>query len=255
MNIQLVALYTLVRKEVLRILRIWIQTLIPPAITMSLYFFIFGKLIGERIGTMGGNNYINFIIPGLIMMAIITNSYANVVSSFFGSKFQKVIDELIIAPISPLVIILGYVLGGIMRGFMVGSVVLLVSSFFTKLEIHNIWIVVLFSFLAAVLFSLAGFTNALFAKRFDDVSIVPTFILTPLTYLGGVFYSIDNMSPLWKSISLWNPILYLVSALRYGFLGKSEIPIEYSFFVVLVPIVILLTLNFICIKKGYGLKS
>ena len=255
LKIQLIAIYTMLRKETQRILRIWIQTLVPPAITMSLYFFIFGKLIGERIGNMGGFNYIDFIIPGLVMMAIITNSYANVVSSFFGSKFSKSVEELIVAPVSPLVIILGFVFGGIVRGFMVGIVVLVVSCFFTKVKIYSFSLILLFSFLAAILFSLAGFMNALMAKKFDDISIIPTFVLAPLTYLGGVFYNIENMTPFWKNISLFNPILYLVSALRYSFLGQSDISIYTSFLVIIIPILILFSLNLYFLNKGIGLRT
>ncbi len=255
-KIYFVALQTIMNKEIMRILRIWIQTIAPPAITMCLYFFIFGKLIGSRIGQMGNHDYINFIIPGLIMMSIITNSYANVVSSFFGSKFQKNIEEIMVAPVPPSAIIIGYISGGIVRGFLVGSVVLLVSlAFVTKLQIYNIAVLLTFALLAATLFSLGGFLNAIFSRRFDDVTIVPSFILTPLTYLGGVFYSIDLLSSPWKEISLFNPILYLVDAFRYGFIGYSDIPIQYAFFIVLISTILLYILSYILIKKGYRMRT
>ncbi len=250
-----ITLYTIVYKEVSRIVRIWMQTLVPPVITMSLYFFIFGRLVGSRIGNMGEHSYLDFIIPGLIMMSIITNSYANVVSSFFGSKFQKNIEEMMIAPVTPGVIIMGYVAGGIARGFLVGIIVLLVSLLFTDLHVHSFSVLALFSFLSATLFSLAGFTNAIFSKRFDDIAIIPTFVLTPLTYLGGVFYSIDLLSSPWKEISLFNPILYLVNAFRYGFLGHSDISISYAFGIVLTANLVLYSFNYYLIQRGYGLRQ
>ena len=255
LRLNLVALYTILRKEVIRILRIWIQTIVPPAITMSLYFFIFGRLIGTRVGEMGGYSYINFIVPGLIMMTIITNAYANVASSFFGSKFQKNIEEIMVAPVSPITIILGYIAGGIFRGLAVGSVVFLVSLLFTQIHIHSLFILFFFSLQAVLLFSLAGLTNAIFSKRFDDISIIPTFILTPLSYLGGAFYSINLLSSPWKEISLFNPIFYLVDAFRFGFLGSSDVSIYYACIIINMAILILFLLNYILIKRGYGLRD
>ena len=254
LRVPIIALQTIIYKEISRIVRIWIQTIIPPAITMSLYFFIFGRLVGSRVGDMGGHDYIDFIVPGLLMMSIITNSYSNVVSSFFGSKFQRNVEEIMVAPVPPLVIIVGYAMGGVARGFIVGLVVLGVSLFFTELQVHSYGVIALFSIFAAFLFSLAGFTNAIFSKRFDDVTIVPTFILTPLTYLGGVFYSIELLESPWREISFLNPILYLVDAFRYGFLGRSEIPIFYTSIIMVIATLLLFVFNYYLVKKGYGLR-
>ena len=221
----LVSLKTIAHKEIQRFLRIWQQTLLPPAITMTLYLVIFGNLIGSRIGEMQGYSYIEFIVPGVIMIAVITNSYANVVSSFFGAKFQRFIEEILVSPTPNLVLLLGYLAGGVVRGLLVGAIVLVISLFFTDLRIHNLGVTASVVLLTALLFSLGGFINAIFARKFDDVSIVPTFILTPLTYLGGVFYSIHLLPPFWQKVSLANPILYLVNAFRYGILGHSDINI------------------------------
>ena len=253
-KVSLIALQTIVYKEVSRILRIWIQTVVPPAITMSLYFFIFGRLVGSRVGEMGGHDYIDFIVPGLLMMSVITNSYSNVVSSFFGSKFQRNVEEIMVAPVPPIVIIVGYAMGGIARGLIVGLVVLGVSLFFTDLKVHSYTVLAFFSIVAALLFSLAGFTNAVFSKRFDDVTIIPTFVLTPLTYLGGVFYSIELLDSPWREISFFNPILYLVDAFRYGFLGSSEIPIYYASSMMVLVTLVLFLFNYYLVKKGYGLR-
>jgi ABC-2 type transport system permease protein len=223
LNEQWIALQTIVRKEIRRFVRIWPQTLLPSAITMSLYFIIFGNLIGSRIGEMGGLSYMQFVVPGLIMMAVITNTYSNVVSSFFGAKFQHYVEELLVSPISNHMILLGYVFGGVVRGLMVGVIVTLLSLFFTDLHVHHWGVTVLILVMTAVLFSTAGFINAIFANDFDDVSIVPTFVLTPLTYLGGVFYSIDMLSEFWAGVSRLNPILYIVNAFRYGVLGVSDV--------------------------------
>ncbi len=209
-----IAFTTIVIKEIRRFTRIWGQTLLPPAITMTLYFIIFGNLIGSRIGEMGGFNYMEFIVPGLIMMSVITNSYGNVVSSFFSTKFQRNIEELLVSPIPNWVILSGYVVGGVSRGLAVGLIVTLLSLFFTQLQIHNLWVTVATVALTSVLFSLGGFINAIFANSFDDVSIIPTFILTPLTYLGGVFYSIQLLPEFWQMVSQLNPILYMVNTFR-----------------------------------------
>ena len=252
---QWIALSTIVRKEIVRFTRIWVQTLLPPVITMGLYFVIFGQLIGSRIGQMDGFSYMEFVVPGLIMMSVITNSYSNVVSSFFGVKFQKSVEELLVSPTPNYIILLGYVLGGVSRGLLVGFIVTLVSFFFTDLTIHSLPITIAIVFMTAVVFSLAGFFNAVFARTFDDISIVPTFILTPLTYLGGVFYSISLLPPFWQSVSQLNPILYMVNAFRYGILGISDINISYAFFGVLVFIVLL---TFICLRllaRGTRLRS
>lgn len=251
----LVSLKTIARKEVRRFLRIWQQTLLPPAITMTLYLVIFGSLIGNRIGKMEGFNYIEFIVPGIIMIAVITNSYANVVSSFFSAKFQRHIEEILVSPTPDLVLLLGYLAGGIMRGLLVGAVVLGISLFFTDVRIHNIWITGSIVLLTATLFSLGGFINAIFARTFDDVAIVPTFVLTPLTYLGGVFYSIQLLPPFWQKVSLANPILYLVNAFRYGILGYSDINIVKAYAVALLFIVLLGGTALILLKRGTGLRS
>jgi ABC-2 type transport system permease protein len=225
---QYVAFMTIVRKEIRRYLRIWTQTLLPSAITMSLYFVIFGSLIGSRIGEMGGFSYMQFVVPGLIMMAIVTNSYSNVVSSFFGSKFNHSVEELLVSPIPNYVILMGYVVGGVTRGMLVAVVVTIVSLFFTELHIHSYFVVVVIVLMTATLFSLAGFINAVYANSFDDISIVPTFILTPLIYLGGVFYSMDLLPEFWANVSKLNPLVYVVNAFRYGMLGVSDVSLPFA---------------------------
>ena len=220
-----VALQTIVRKEVRRFMRIWPQTLLPPAITMALYFVIFGNLIGRQIGGVGQFTYMEFIVPGLIMMSVITNSYGNVVSSFYGSKFQRNIEELMVSPVSPHTILIGYVIGGVLRGLAVGLIVTLLSLFFTHLQVHHVGITMLVVLMTAAIFSMGGFINAVFARSFDDISIIPTFVLTPLIYLGGVFYSISLLPEFWQKVSMANPILHMVNAFRYGILGVSDINI------------------------------
>jgi len=226
---QWIAFLTIMRKEVRRYLRIWTQTLLPSAITMSLYFLIFGTLIGKRIGTMGGVSYMEFVVPGLIMMAIITNSYANVVGSFFGAKFNNSIEELLVSPTPNYVIVLGYAAGGVSRGILVSIIVTSVALFFTKLDIHSWFVVVSVVGLTSIAFSLCGLINAVFANTFDDVNIVPTFVLTPLTYLGAVFYSLDLLPDFWAGISQINPLVYVVNAFRFGVLGVSDVDITVSF--------------------------
>jgi ABC-2 type transport system permease protein len=228
-----VAFSTIVRKEARRFIRIWSQTLLPPAISMTLYFIIFGSLIGSRIGSMGGYSYMQFMVPGLIMMAVLTNAYSNVVSSFFGAKFQRHIEELLVSPTSNHTILLGFVVGGVMRGICVGAIVTALSLFFSKLHIQHAAITLLILLLTSLLFSLLGFINAVYANNFDDISIVPTFVLTPLTYLGGVFYSIDLLPGFWAGVSKLNPILYIVNGFRYGFLGVSDVDVGQAFAVVL----------------------
>ncbi|QFU76036.1 ABC transporter permease [Halioglobus maricola] len=223
------AFMTILRKEVRRYMRIWTQTLLPSAITMSLYFVIFGSLIGSRIGDMGGFSYMEFVVPGLIMMAIVTNSYANVVSSFFGSKFNHSVEELLVSPTPNYIILMGYVVGGVSRGLLVAMVVTLVSFFFTGMQIHSVPIVVAIVLMTSTLFALAGFINAVYANSFDDISIVPTFVLTPLTYLGGVFYSMDLLPEFWANVSKLNPLVYVVNAFRYGVLGVSDVNLAFSF--------------------------
>jgi ABC-2 type transport system permease protein len=219
------AFLTIVIKEVRRFLRIWPQTLVPPAITIALYFIIFGSLIGSRIGPMGGFDYMQFVVPGLIMMAVINNCYANVVSSFFGAKFQHHIEELLVSPTPNWVVVLGFTVGGVARGLCVGLIVTLLSLLFTRLEVQHVWLTIVVVLLTSVLFSMAGLVNAVFANSFDDISIIPTFVLTPLTYLGGVFYSMDLLPPFWRGLSQLNPILYMVNAFRHGVLGVSDIDV------------------------------
>lgn len=226
---KLVAFATIVRKEIRRFLRIWPQTLLPSAITMSLYFVIFGSLIGSRIGEMGGFTYMEFVVPGLIMMAIVTNSYSNVVSSFFGSKFNHSVEELLVSPTPNYIILMGYVLGGVARGLLVAVIVTSVSLFFTDLHIHSFSVVVIGVFLTSVLFALAGFINAVFANSFDDISIIPTFVLTPLIYLGGVFYSLELLPDFWAAVSKLNPLVYVVNAFRYGVLGVADVSVGFAF--------------------------
>ncbi|MGH1484625.1 MAG: ABC transporter permease [Cellvibrionaceae bacterium] len=252
---QWIALSTIVRKEIVRFTRIWVQTLLPPVITMALYFVIFGTLIGSRIGQMDGFTYMEFVVPGLIMMSIITNSYSNVVSSFFGVKFQRSIEEVLVSPTPNYIILLGYVMGGVTRGLLVGLIVTVVSLFFTDLTIYNIPITISIVFLTSVVFALAGFFNAVFAKTFDDISIVPTFILTPLTYLGGVFYSISLLPEFWQGVSKLNPILYMVNAFRYGILGISDINVMSAFLGVMVFIVILTFICLYLLSNGTRLRS
>ncbi len=251
----LIALLTLSRKETTRYLRIWVQTLFPPAITMTLYFVIFGNLIGPRIGPMDGYSYMDFIVPGIIMLAVITNSYANVASSFFSAKFQRHIEELMVSPAPSVVILLGYVSGGVGRGLLVGLIVTLVSLIFTQIQIHSIPITISVVLLTSILFSLGGFINGVFARKFDDVAIVPTFILTPLTYLGGVFYSVSLLPDTWRIVSLFNPVLYMVNAFRYGILGASDIDIRVAYALVLLSIAILTAISLYLLKRGIGLRA
>ena len=249
-----VAFHTLLTREIRRFLRIWPQTLLPPAITMTLYFIIFGNLIGSRIGEMGGFSYMDYIVPGIIMMAVINNAYANVASSFYSAKFQSHIEELIVAPVPNYLILAGYVAGGTARGLFVGLIVTIVSLFFTSLAIQHLWITVSMVLLSAVMFALGGFINAIYANSFDEISIIPTFILTPLTYLGGVFYSINLLPDFWQHASLLNPILYMVNAFRFGMLGVSDIPITAAFGIILVCIIGLTTFALYLLNKGTGIR-
>ena len=250
-----VAFRTIVTKEILRFSRIWVQTVLPPAITMALYFVIFGKLIGSQIGDMEGFRYIDFIVPGLILMSVISNSYANVVASFYSSKFQHNIEELLIAPLPDYVILGGYVAGGVARGVVVGTMVTAVSMFFSDLQIHSYGVTLAVFVLTSVLFSIAGFINAVYANSFDDISIVPTFVLTPLTYLGGVFYSISMLPTFWQQVSLANPVLYMVNAFRYGILGVSDIAMWQAFSIILGFILALGAFAMWLLARGVGIKS
>lgn len=249
-----VALRTLWIKECSRFLRIWIQTLVPPAITMTLYFVIFGNLIGSRIGEMGGFSYMAFIVPGLIMMAVITNAYANVSSSFFSAKFQRNVEELLVAPVPTWVIIAGFVGGGVARASLIGVIVTLVSMLFVDVTLHHPGLIVITLLLTASLFSLAGLVNGIYAKTFDDVSIVPTFVLTPLTYLGGVFYSLSLLPEFWQWVSKANPIVYMVNGFRYGFLGVSDVSYWVSFSLLLVFNLLLFAVAYRLLKLGVGIR-
>jgi ABC-2 type transport system permease protein len=255
MPAHLIAFQTILIKELLRFLRIWMQTILPPAITMSLYFIIFGKLIGSQIGGVNGFTYIQYIVPGLIMMAIITNSYANVVASFFSSKFQRYIEEMLVSPLPNYLIVLGFVGGGLARGLIVGVVVTAVSLCFTRLHIHNIPVVFAVTVLTAVLFALGGLVNGIYANSFDDISIIPTFVLTPLTYLGGVFYSIEMLPEFWQTVSLFNPILYMVNAFRYGILGASDVDIYVAFAIILLLIAGLFLFSLWLLERGVGIRQ
>lgn len=251
----IIALKSIWIKEISRFLRIWIQTLVPPVITMSLYFIIFGNLIGSRVGEMSGFSYMSFIVPGLIMMSVITNSYSNVASSFYSAKFQRHVEELIVAPVPNHIIILGYIGGGVARGLMVGFLVTCVSLFFVELQIYNILILILSVIFTAILFSIGGLLNAIFARTFDDISIIPTFVLTPLTYLGGVFYSISLLPEFWQGVSHFNPVFYMINAFRYGFLGIADVSLVWSFFVIVTFIVFFYGVVTLLLKKGVGIRT
>jgi ABC-2 type transport system permease protein len=246
---------TMIRKESVRIFRIWPQTLLPPLITQSLYFLIFGGFIGSRVGLVGGVPYMAFVIPGLVMMAVIQNSFGNTVSSFFSAKFMRNIDEIIVSPTPDWVMLAGFTTGGVIRGVVTGGLVYAVSAVFARPTVAHPWAVVLFLILTSALFSLAGFLNAIFAKKFDDVSIFSTFVLIPLTYLGGVFYSIEQLPPFWQSLSRFNPILYMVDGFRYGFFGTAGIPIWWSAALLAVVTVALVVINLRLLRKGTGMKN
>ena len=251
----LIALQSILYKETNRFMRIWVQTLVPPAITMTLYFVIFGALVGSRIGEMGGFSYMEFIVPGLIMMSVITNSYANVASSFFSAKFQRNVEELLVAPVPNYIIVLGYVGGGMARGILVGLIVTVLSLFFVTISIHNLAIIILTVVLTSMLFALGGLINAVYAKTFDDISIIPTFVLTPLTYLGGVFYSLTLLPGFWQQLAQLNPIVYMVNAFRFGFLGYSDVNLWLALAVVVGFILVLFSYAMYLINKGIGLRS
>ncbi len=254
-NLLWVGYKTIVRKEITRILRIWGQTIVPPAITMSLYFIIFGELIGSRIGEMGGFTYMQYIVPGLVIMSVITNSYGNMVSSFFGAKFGKHIEELLISPLPNWIILSGYVTGALARGFMVGVVVLCVSLFFTRIEVQHPLVMVSVIILTAIVFALAGMINAIYGQKFDDIAIIPTFILAPLTYLGGVFYSIALLPEFWQKVSAFNPILYMVNGFRYGMLGVSDVSLPQTYGVIFMAGAVLFTWCMVLLHRGIGLRS
>lgn len=250
-----IAFQTLLTREIRRFLRIWPQTLLPPAITMTLYFIIFGNIIGSRIGEMGGFNYMDYIAPGIIMMSVINNAYANVASSFYSAKFQNHIEELLVAPVPNYLILAGYVAGGIARGLCVGLIVTIVSLFFTDISIQHVFVTISIVVLSAVMFALGGFINGVYASSFDEISIIPTFILTPLTYLGGVFFSITLLPDFWQTASLFNPIIYMVNAFRFGMLGVSDIAIEVAFSIIIACIVALTLFALHLLNKGTGIRN
>jgi len=254
-RVNLTGLATIVRKESRRVVRIWIQTIVPPAITMTLYFIIFGSLVGRRIGDMDGVPYTTFIAPGLIMMAVITNSFANVVSSFFSSKLMLHLEEMLVAPLSHFTIVLGFVAGGVVRGLLVAALVMVVALFFTNLHVAHPLVTASTIVLTAVIFSIAGLLNAIFAKTFDDISIIPTFVLTPLTYLGGVFFSISLLPPFWQKVALANPILYMVNAFRYGMLGRSDIPLGSAYAIMIAFCVALFAAVLYMMHRGTGVRA
>jgi ABC-2 type transport system permease protein len=255
MAYKMIAFETLVIKEVRRFTRIWVQTLVPPAITIALYFVVFGNLVGRRIGDMGGFNYMEFIVPGLIMMAVIQNSYSNVVSSFFSHKFQRSVEELLVSPVPNSVILAGFVVGGMVRGLLVGGVVSLMALAFVDLKVEHPLIIISVILLTSLVFSLAGFINALFANSFDDISIIPTFVLTPLIYLGGVFYSSALLPGFWQGVSAMNPIFYMVNTFRYGFLGVSDVPVTVAFLILISFAVLLSGACLWLLNRGTGLRT
>ena len=249
------AFNTIVTREIRRFTRIWVQTLLPPAITIGLYFVIFGELIGSRIGKIEGYSYMEYIVPGLIMMSVITNSYSNVVSSFFSTKFQRNIEEMLVSPMPNYLVIAGFVVGGMARGLCVGFIVTCLSLFFTELQLHNLLVLVSIVILTSVMFALGGFINAVYAGSFDDISIVPTFVLTPLTYMGGVFYSINMLPEFWAGISQFNPMVYMVNGFRYGFLGISDISLWVAYSMILLCITLLYCWAHWLLKNGVGIRS
>lgn len=252
---QIIAIQTILHREIVRLFRIWPQTFLPPVITQGLYFLIFGTFIGSQIRPINGVSYMAYIVPGIIMMSMITSAYMNVVFSFFGSKFQRNIEELLVAPITNYTILAGYVLGGIFRAFITGFMVFIVSFVFIRPTIEHPLVVILFALLTAIVFALGGFLNALYAKTFDDANIFTTFVLTPLTYLGGVFYSLNMLPPFFKTVSYGNPIVYMVDGFRYGFYGFSQTnPLNGILFLVVV-IGVLTAINLRLLKKGTGIRS
>ncbi|WIO73230.1 ABC transporter permease [Porticoccaceae bacterium LTM1] len=252
---QWIAFQTIVTKEIRRFTRIWMQTLLPPAITISLYFIIFGTLIGPRIGEMAGFSYMEFVVPGLIMMSVITNSYSNVVSSFFSTKYQRSVEEMLVSPVPHYIILLGFCVGGVARGLSVGFIVTLLSLFFTDLQVTHLGVTIGIVLCTSIMFSLAGFINAVFARNFDDISIIPTFVLTPLTYLGGVFYSISLLPNFWQGVSMANPVLYMVNAFRYGVLGVSDIDVTWAFVMVIIFSIGLFWVALYQLENGTRLRS
>jgi ABC-2 type transport system permease protein len=254
-NPTLIGYWTMVRKEIVRIIRIWSQTLLPPVVTTTLYFVVFGGFIGSQLAARDGFSYMQFILPGLVMMAMITSSYMNTVSTFYFAKWQRTIDEVLVSPMPDWAVMLGFVSGGVIRGALVGVLVMIAGLFFTHIAVHSLLAILAAGLLTSVLFALAGLVNGFFAKSFDGISIVPTFVLTPLTYLGGIFYSVDQLPPLWRDVSLFNPILYMVNAFRYGFLGVSDVPVAFAFGVLCVLAAVFFAIALWMFRRGKGLKN
>ncbi len=252
---QFVSLMTIVRKEITRIMRIWTQTLLPPLVTQSLYFLIFGKFVGSQVAAINGVSYMGFIVPGLVMMAVIGAAYGNVVSSFYGAKFQHNIEEVLVSPTPEWVIILGYTIGGLLRGVAVGVLVFIVSMLFTHPVVHNFWIVLFFTVITCIAFSLAALINGIFARNFDEVAFFQNFILTPLIYLGGVFYSIHSLPEVWQKISWFNPLVYMINGFRYGFFGFSDVPVGVCAASLTALTLVLAWVNWKLLKSGVGIKS
>ncbi|MFA6903039.1 MAG: ABC transporter permease [Gallionellaceae bacterium] len=252
---QLIALKAILWKEILRFSRIWVQTILPPMITTALYFVIFGRLIGSQIGDVSGFHYMDYIVPGLILMAVITNSYGNVVASFYSAKFQHNIEEMLVSPLPNYLIMIGFIGGGLARGIAVGTAVTVVALFFTSIPLHNLWVAGSVLLLTSILFSLGGLINAIFANSFDDITVIPTFVLTPLTYLGGVFYTVAMLSPFWQSISLANPILYMVNAFRFGLLGVSDVNLLTAYLAMIGFNIGLFWYALYLLNRGYGVRT
>jgi ABC-2 type transport system permease protein len=250
-----IAFKAIMVKEILRFARIWIQTILPPMISTALYFLIFGRLIGSQIGDVDGFKYMEYIVPGLILMAVITNSYGNVVASFYSAKFQRNVEEMLVAPVPNYLIMIGFVGGGVARGLAVGFSVTLVALFFTAIPLHNLWVAISVLLLTSILFSLGGLINAIYANSFDDITIIPTFVLTPLTYLGGVFYTVAMLPPFWQHVSLANPILYMVNAFRYGLLGVSDVNLGVAYLAIIGFISGLFWFALNLLNRGYGIRS
>ncbi|MDO8598861.1 MAG: ABC transporter permease [bacterium] len=254
-NATFIGYTTMLRKETVRIFRIWTQTILPSVISQALYFAIFGGIVGSRIGEMGGASYAAFLVPGLVMMSVITNAFSNVASSFFGAKFQRSIEEILVSPMKPWAMLAGYVSGGVVRGVVVGVAVFLTSAAFVRPQVTHPVLLVFFLLATCLIFSLLGFLNGLFARKFDDVGIVPTFVLTPLTYLGGVFYSLDALPPFWRSVSYANPVVYMIDGFRYGFSGIAATSVLGSAAVLALVMLVLVALNLVLLRRGVGLKA
>lgn len=250
---QLIGCRTILRKDMQRNLRVWRQSFIPPAISSILYFIIFGNLVGRNVGDLHGFTYSQFIAPGLIMMHLITNAYSNCSSSIFVAKLSHYIEEILVSPLTAFFILLGFMLGGIFRGMVVAGIVTVISFYFTHVHLYSLIIFLIVSFLTAMIFSLAGIINALFAKTFDDINVIPVFVLTPLIYLSGVFYSLHVLPHFWQTVSLFNPLIYIVNSARYGYLGYHGTSVFVAISILMLIAFGLFAFTYYLIKKGYGL--